>query len=75
MFFCTADYSQLGITHISQKEPCMTYVTQSIDFHVSFEQKVGVDGNQHEPHSTLVIFTVPFWFNPEYKLCVKDCFK
>lgn len=45
MFFCTADYSQLGITHISQKEPCMTYVTQSIDFHASFEQKVGVDGN------------------------------
>lgn len=45
MVFCTVDYSLLGITHISQKGPYMTYVTHSIDFHVSFEQKVGGDDN------------------------------
>lgn len=45
MFFCTANYSQLGIAHISQKGPYTTHVTHSIDIHASFEQKVGVDDN------------------------------
>lgn len=45
MFFCTANYSQLGITHISQKGPYTTHVRHSTDILGSFEQKVGVDDN------------------------------
>lgn len=42
---CTANYVQSGTMHFSQKGPCTTHVTHSIDIYESFEQKIGVDDN------------------------------
>lgn len=57
---CTANYAQLEIMHTSQKGPYTTHVTHSIDIYASFEQKIGVDDTNYEPHLFLIIFAVPF---------------